>query len=63
MFRFCEREKSSSQICLLAGGIEPQTRYAAQGLTGHCDEIVTLFWGPIWLLDAALIYRRVGLAH
>jgi len=42
MFRFCEREKSSSQICLLVGGIEPPTRYVAQGLTWHCDEIVTL---------------------
>ncbi len=25
------------------GGIEPPTRYVAQGLTGHCDQIVTLF--------------------
>jgi len=25
------------------GKTEPPTRYAAQGLTGHCDQIVTLF--------------------
>jgi hypothetical protein len=24
------------------GGIEPPTRVVAQGLTGHCDQIVTL---------------------
>jgi hypothetical protein len=30
---------------LEVGGIEPPTRYVAQGLTGQCDEIVTLFSG------------------
>jgi len=25
--------------------IEPSTRYVAQGLTGYCDQIVTLFYG------------------
>ncbi len=27
------------------GGIEPPTRVVAQGLTGHCDQIVTVFVG------------------
>ena len=26
------------------GGFEPPTRYVAQGLTGHCDQNVTVFW-------------------
>jgi hypothetical protein len=28
------------------GGIEPQTRVVAQGLTGHCDQIVTVLSKP-----------------
>lgn len=29
------------------GGIEPPTRVVAQELTGHCDQIVTLFFSPL----------------
>ena len=28
------------------GGIEPPSRVVGQGLTGHCDQIVTVFWSP-----------------
>jgi len=32
---------------LEVGGIEPPTRIVAQGLTGHCDQIVTVFLGNV----------------
>jgi len=33
---------------MAVGGIEPPTRIVGQGLTGHCDQIVTLFWATSW---------------
>ena len=40
------------------GGIEPPIRYVGQGLTGHCDQIVTLFLSPFWLNMVYLSPRK-----
>jgi transposase InsO family protein len=36
------------------GGIEPHARVVAQGLTPYCDQIVTVFSGPISTATSSL---------
>jgi len=54
-------------ILVEVGGIEPHARVAAQGLTLHCDQIVTVFRDPsqvssrYWLIKDGLNVSTIGI--